>query len=102
MILGLGPVALAAILRSLAEQLRLLVTPMPAQEVAHRIGELYLTSADVLASDELMSLLEPMLRADFQLCERYKPTTRRPPTRQSQLFACRPRFRRQLLDCCSK
>ena len=32
-----------------AAQLRLLVTPMPAAEVAQRVGELYATPADVLA-----------------------------------------------------
>jgi tripartite-type tricarboxylate transporter receptor subunit TctC len=32
-----------------AAQLRLLVTPMPAAEVAHRVGELYATPADVVA-----------------------------------------------------
>jgi hypothetical protein len=32
-----------------AAQLRLLVTPMPAAEVAHRVGELYATPTDVLA-----------------------------------------------------
>jgi tripartite-type tricarboxylate transporter receptor subunit TctC len=38
-----------------AAQLRLLVTPMPAAEVAHRVGELYATPADVLARAKIIA-----------------------------------------------
>ena len=38
-----------------AAQLRLLVTPMPAAEVAHRVGELYATPADVLARAKVIA-----------------------------------------------
>jgi medium-chain acyl-[acyl-carrier-protein] hydrolase len=38
------------------------------------------TSADVLADPELMSLMLPLIRADFTLCSTYKPQAR-PPLR---------------------
>ncbi|MET8661178.1 thioesterase II family protein [Streptomyces griseus] len=49
-------------------------------ELMRRIGELGATPEDVLRSTEMMELLLPVFRADYQVCDSYRFTSR-PPLR---------------------
>lgn len=56
------------------------VRELSDSELTRRIGELGATPDDVLKSTEMMELLLPVFRADYQVCDSYRFTSR-PPLR---------------------
>ncbi|WPP02037.1 alpha/beta fold hydrolase [Pseudomonas sp. HR96] len=63
--------------------------PLGDSQLLERLRELGGTAPEVLASDELLALILPVLRADFLLCGGYRPAPRAPLNCPIQVFAGR-------------